>query len=340
MTIVLVAPPKTPIPPKTYGGTQRDVYWLAKALSEKGHKVYVLASKGSYVNDNVTIIEIPTDTKGRQFEEYLPAHFDIVNYHVKINFTPDYPYLHSLHGNAKVDEWLPQNSSFISRKHAQNHGGRHFVYNGLDMDEYEFQPKPADYFSFIGKISWKRKNLRYVLKLAKKTGIRLKIAGGRRLSANPRIQYLGMIGGTTKNDFLKNAKGLIFPTAWEEPMGIVVIESMACGTPAIVSNRGAMPELVSRETGFVCDNETDYLNAIDNISSISREACREHVWQYFSKEAMANGYLELFQKILDNPENALHADLNINATRNAGNKVDIQLTPVEKFFERFKNSIS
>lgn len=338
MTIVLVAPPKTPIPPKTYGGTQRDVYWLAKALSYKGHQVYVLASKGSYVNEQVKIIEVPPDTKGRDFEQYLPPDFDIVNYHVKINFTPDYPYLHSLHGNAKVEEWLPQNTSFISWKHAYNHGGRHYVYNGLDLDEYEFQPESQDYFSFIGKISWKRKNLRYVLKLAKKSGIRLKIAGGRRLTPNPKIQYLGMIGGTTKNDFLKNAKGLLFPTAWEEPMGIVVIESMACGTPAITSTRGAMPELVSKETGFVCDNENEYLNAIENISTINREICRERVWQYFSKEAMANGYLTLFDQILKSPNRALHSDLDINATLNEGNKVDIQLTTIEKFFESFKKA--
>jgi len=330
MKIVLVAPFKNPIPPKTYGGTQRDVYWLAKALSEKGHQVYVLAPEGSYVNESVTIINTPKSISNWDVQHYFPEDFDIINFHNKLNYEPDFPYLHSLHGNAKVDEWLPQNTSFISRKHALNHGGKHFVYNGLDLEEYPFQATPNNYFSFLGKISWKRKNLRQALKLAKKASINMKIGGGWRPSFNPKIQYLGMVGGAQKTDLLKDARAMIFPTAWEEPMGLVVPESMVCGAPCIVSMRGAMPELVSKETGFVCETQADYLNAIRNIDQIDRRACRERVKAHFSKEQMAEGYLALFEKILNDPNHALQPEININSAANAGNQVEIEYTQGEQ----------
>ncbi len=337
MKIVLVAPFKSPIPPKTYGGTQRDVYWLAKALSEKGHTVYVLAPEGSYVNEQVTIINTPSSISNADIHQYLPEDFDIVNFHNKLNYEPDFPYLHSLHGNAKVNEWLPQNTSFISHKHALNHGGKHYVYNGLDLEDYPFQEEPDDYFSFLGKISWKRKNLRMALKVAHKAGVKLKVGGGWRFSLNPKIQYLGMTGGDEKMNLLKKAKGLIFPTAWEEPMGLVVAESMACGAPAIVSNRGAMPELVSSETGFVCETESDYLHGIRNIDKIDRKGCRQRVETYFSKERMAEGYLNLFEKILNDPNYALQPEMDINSEPNSGNLVDIEYTGAEKVFYSFKS---
>lgn len=336
MKIVLAAPLKTPIPPETYGGTQRDVYWLAKGLSEKGHQVTVIAAPGSYVNEQVKINEVPKSDSNPEITYYLPSQYDIVNFHYKLDYEPDFPYLHSLHGNAKVVEWLPRNTSFISRRHALNHGGKHFVYNGLDLDEYPFEPNPDDYFSFLGKISWKRKNLRKAKQVAREAGVKLKVGGGWRLSLDPKVQYKGMVGGDDKIDLLKNAKGMIFPTAWEEPMGLVVAESMACGTPCIVSNRGAMPELVSDETGFICETNADYLAAIRNIDKISRHACRDRLKLHFSKEAMAEGYLTLFRKILDDPKYDLQPEIDINATRNLGNLVEVEHTTAEKLFYGIK----
>lgn len=323
MKIVLVGPFKSRLPVYGYGGTQRDVYWLAKALSEAGHEVTVLAPKGSYVNEQVHIIATPPGFSAEAIPEYLPPDFDLVNLHVKPPREPDYPYLHSQHGNAQPGEWLPANSSFVSARHAANHGGRHYVYNGLDLEEYPFVEQPENYFSFLARITLKRKNLRQAIRIVKRTGQKLKIGGGRRLSLNRRIQYLGMVGGQQKLRLLGKARGLIFPTAWEEPMGLNVIESMACGTPCIVSDRGAMPELVDGQTGFVCRSDEEYIEAVYAIDRIQRRACRERVEQHFSKEKMAQGYLELYRKILSHPRGALHEDLDINAQPNRGNGEEI-----------------
>lgn len=320
MRVVLVAPASITVPPKKYGGTERDVYWLAKGLSEKNHKVTVLAKKGSYINDKVDIIEIPAGISGKEALSYLPKKFDIVNFHKNISFEPDFPYLHSLHGNCKKEEFLPQNTTFVSKKHAENHGGKYYIYNGLDLSDYEFSDLHKGYFSFIGKINSDYKNSSYAVSLAKKLRFDLKLAGGWRPSFRNNINYLGKVGGQNKIDFLKNAKALIFPTAWEEPMGLVVIESLACGAPVIVSDRGAMPELVNEEVGFVCKTEKEYINAIKNIDQIDRKKCREYIENNFTHSIMTDNYLKIYNKILNDPENNLHDSYNkaLNNNDNLG----------------------
>lgn len=335
MQIVLVAPPSITVPPRKYGGTQRVVYWLAKGLSEKGHNVTVLAKKGSYINKNVKIIEIPDNINENDIMKYLPNEFDLVHFHIKLKNEPDFPYLQTLHGNCRDDEFLPQNITFVSKKHAENHGGKYFVYNGLDIDSFEFSPSHNNYFSYIAKISADYKNSSYAVELAKMLGFNLKLAGGWRPSIRKNINYLGKIGGKEKIDFLKNAIALIFPTAWEEPMGLVVIESLACGAPVIVSNRGAMPELVKEKVGFVCKNESDYLNAIKNINEISRKDCREYIENNFTHSIMTDNYLTLYNKILNDSDNCLHDSYNedLNKKNNLGYKNRKKVS----FFRKIKN---
>lgn len=320
MKVVLVAPPSITVPPKKYGGTQRVVYWLAKGLSEKGHEVSILAKEGSYVNEKVDIIDIPKTISGNEVHKYLPKDFDIVHFHIKLNHEPDFAYLQTIHGNCKNDEFLSQNISFVSEKHAKNHGGEFFVYNGLDISKFEYSKSHNNYISYISKISADYKNSSYAVGLAKKLGFNLKLAGGWRPSFRSNINYIGKIGGQNKINFLKNAKALIFPTAWEEPMGLVVIESLACGVPVIVSDRGAMPELVNEEVGFVCKTEKDYIKAIKNIDQIDRNKCREYIENNFTHSIMTENYLKLYRKILNDPDNNLHDSYNkaLNEEDNLG----------------------
>lgn len=301
MQIVLVAPTSIEVPPKKYGGTQRVVYWLAKGLSELGHKVTIIGRKGSYVNEKVRIVEVNKKLKNSyEYLEYIPENYDIVNFHIPLDYEPDYPYLMTMHGNAREEKpFFPVNTSFVSRSHAANHGRKLYIYNGLDMSEYEFCAKPDDYFSYLSKISLKKKNVKYAVKLAKELGFELRIGGGWRFSLNRNIKYMGMVGGKKKIDLLKKAKGLIFPTNWEEPMGLVVIESLACGAPVIVSDKGAMPELVDKRVGFVCKNEEEYIYAIKNVEKIDREYCRQYVREKFSHKFMAKNYLDVYEQIID-----------------------------------------
>ena len=86
---------------------------------------------------------------------------------------------------------------------------------------------------------------------------------------------------------------------WDEPVGLVYIEAMACGTPVITFNRGSAPEIIKDGvTGFVVETFDEMLQAMQKIDQIDRKACREWVEKNFSLQKMVDAYEETFQKIL------------------------------------------
>jgi glycosyltransferase involved in cell wall biosynthesis len=108
-----------------------------------------------------------------------------------------------------------------------------------------------------------------------------------------------MVGGERKAALIAGARALLSPIRWEEPFGLSVIEALASGTPVITTPRGAMPEIVTEDVGFLCSADEDYGRAFAEIESISRARCREYVEERFSVARMAEGYLELYRRILD-----------------------------------------
>ena len=101
-----------------------------------------------------------------------------------------------------------------------------------------------------------------------------------------------------KRELYRYAKALIFPSESNEPFGLVLIEAMSCGCPAIVSNLGALPEIIENGVnGFVCKNDEEYLDAIKNIDSISRETCRKIAVEKFDRFVAAQNYLSLYEKL-------------------------------------------
>jgi len=101
--------------------------------------------------------------------------------------------------------------------------------------------------------------------------------------------------------YYQRAKATLVPIQWEEPFGLVLTESMACGTPVIAFDRGSVPEVVvDGETGFIIKNNSidDMVAAVGKISSINRADCRSHVEKNFSIEKMVEGYEKAFGKIM------------------------------------------
>ena len=109
-----------------------------------------------------------------------------------------------------------------------------------------------------------------------------------------------MVSGKAKLKFLSEAKALIHPIEWNEPFGMVVIEAMACGTPVIAMNKGAMPELIEHGVnGFLVKNEQELSEAMDRIGEIDPEACRRTVEEKFSAAAAAQGYIERYRTAIE-----------------------------------------
>ena len=223
-----------PIPPQLYGGTQRVIYWLCRALIQLGHRVTLIAHPQSHVPG----AEVrPAPSKREATDAWLrlvPDSTDILHLWRTPKPVPGKPFLVTIEGNGAPGQKFHPNTVFVSRKHAANHGSTHFVYNGIDPDEYECSTGRADYAVFLAKASWKVKNFKGAVRVAREAGVELRVLGSRswpldlqRLLPPIRgVRYYGMIGGREKIELLSRARCLIFPVRWEEPFGIAITEAL------------------------------------------------------------------------------------------------------------------
>lgn len=102
--------------------------------------------------------------------------------------------------------------------------------------------------------------------------------------------------GQKKAELLAGARAFIFPTRVDEAFGLGMAEALMSGTPVICSDKGACPELISPDVGFVCCNDQDYVNALRNVSRISPKACREKAMREFNYKRMAAEYVSEYEK--------------------------------------------
>lgn len=98
---------------------------------------------------------------------------------------------------------------------------------------------------------------------------------------------------------ISNAKALLFPIDWEEPFGMAVIEALACGTPVVAMNRGAMPEIIEHGVnGFLANTEKEFFEYANRVDEIDPEACRKSVEQKFSAKTMAEAYVDRYRQTI------------------------------------------
>ena len=200
-----------------------------------------------------------------------------------------------------TDNWI-----FVSRALARAHNRTRFVWNGIDPDACIYSESKQDYFLFMSSMDWEmKKGLDIALSLCARFGLKLIVAGtGNNYKRIMRItslcrelgvEYVGDVRGARKAELLAGAKAFLFPTRVEEAFGLGMVEALMSGTPVICSDRGACPELITRDVGFICRYESDYLNAIKRVSEISPQACREKAMREFHYLRMAKDYLREYE---------------------------------------------
>jgi len=184
------------------------------------------------------------------------------------------------------------------------------VYNGIRVEDFTFREKGGDYLLFFGRIHPEKGTLESI-RIAKRAKRKLIISGliqdqqyfDEQIAPwlnDDDIVYVGNSGPEKRDRLLGNAFALLHPISFEEPFGLSVAESMCCGTPVIAFNRGSMPELIVHgKNGFLVSNVEEALNALSAIPNIDRHFCRQWVVDNFSIEKMIDGYLNVYQKVLE-----------------------------------------
>jgi glycosyltransferase involved in cell wall biosynthesis len=184
------------------------------------------------------------------------------------------------------------------------------VLHGMAEEIYDFRPKSEGYLAFLGRIS-PEKGPDRAIAIAKRLGKPLKIAAKidaadrayfhdevEHLLDHPLIEFIGEISDHQKSDFLGGADALLFPIAWPEPFGLVMIEAMACGTPVIAYDCGSVPEVIEDGlTGFIVRGEDEAIAAAQRLGDLDRRAIRSRFETRFSAIAMARRYLDLYDRL-------------------------------------------
>ncbi|MEA5472540.1 glycosyltransferase [Spirulina sp. 06S082] len=222
------------------------------------------------------------------------------------------PWLRTYHaplGNHVVPaNFGKSNIVFVSKFHAQCFGSERYVYNSIDPDDFIYSQTKEDYFVFLvcGLERAILKGLGLALLLVQELGIKLIVAGSSKNDFYQRqfavmcreqgVEFVGEIRGKQKAELLAGAKALLAPTLIPEPFGLVVAEALISGTPVICSDRGAFPELVSSDVGFICHKFEEYINAIAKIETISPQVCRDKAMRDFHYLKMAADYIKEYEK--------------------------------------------
>ncbi len=278
---------------------------LAKGLGELGHDVFY------HLKDE--ILEPPPKCINLVSEQMFDV--DILHFHqdaldagqIDSQGKPWVITYHRPFINQELPESVKGNLIFVSESHARCFGSRRYVYNGIDPSEFIYSEVKDDYFLFIifGLERALFKGLGIALFLVEKLGIKLVVAGSTKNSHHQRhfttmcqdqgVEFVGEIVGQQKAELIAGAKALLFPTMLNEPFGVVAAEALISGTPVISSNRGACPELISSDVGFVCSSHDEYIAAVERIETISPRVCREKAMRDFHYLRMAADYVKEYE---------------------------------------------
>jgi glycosyltransferase involved in cell wall biosynthesis len=252
--------------------------------------------------------------------------FDIIHFHVDYLHFPisrwcRVAHVTTLHGRLDLADLPPLYRRFcheplISISNAQrtplawaNWQGT--VYHGLPEDLYDFHPHAGRYLAFVGRIS-PEKRLDRAIEIAQRSGIELRIAAKvdevdrayfeqtiRPLIGKPGIQFIGESSDREKNDFFGNAAAVLFPIDWPEPFGLVMIESLACGTPVIAWRCGSVPEIIDHGvSGYMCESIDQAVAAVRDIARLDRARCREVFQTRYNAGRMARDYVRIYQRLI------------------------------------------
>ncbi|WP_308292580.1 glycosyltransferase [Pseudarthrobacter cellobiosi] len=280
MRIGIVAPPWIPVPPPGYGGIESVIDTLARGLVRAGHEVLLAAPQESTCP--VPKVPGTGSAKGATMGNTLDemdhvirayaamAGTDIIHDHTlagpvyrhKPAGVPVVTTVHSPFG-AKVRSLCRALAADVAIVAISDHQAGTagdipigaVIHHGLAMEGIPVGRGDGGYACFLGRMH-PYKGVAQAIEIARAGEVPLRIAAKMqnqqeheyfntqvrpRLSSNE--EFLGEVGGMEKYQLLGGALALINPIQWAEPFGMVMIESLAAGTPVLATTNGSAPKL-------------------------------------------------------------------------------------------------
>lgn len=335
MRVGLIVGPGFPVPPPSYGGTERVVDTLARGLTAAGHEVLLAASSDSSCpvprasgmdpSDSTKHNWVPAEIRHTINAYAAMKHMDIIHDHTLIgplfaHRPRNIPTVTTIHGRLTDDmAGIYQTASRDTRIVAISHDQiRHFpdlpiskvIHHGMDISAVPIGEGRGGYACFLGRMC-PDKGILDAIYIARQTGIPLRIAAKMREPAEvayfhdviepilgPDEEMVGELGDADKFALLGNAVALLNPLQWPEPFGLVMIEALATGTPVIGTSSGAAPEIIDNgATGFLAP-VPELAGLLSRAAELDRSACRSAAEQRFSATTMITRHVELYQQIL------------------------------------------
>ena len=335
MRIAVLSPISWRTPPRHYGPWESVVSLLTEELVRLGLDLTLFATGDSQTSGKlVAVCPRPyseDDSVDPKVAECLhisevferAADFDLIHNHY--DFLPltysalvKTPVVTTIHGFSSpsiipVYKKYNAQSHYVAISEADKSPELDYVatiHHGIDIAQFPFLEAEGKYLLFFGRIH-PHKGVREAIDVAQRVGIKLVIAGIIQdqdyfaAEVEPHIdgrsvEYLGSVGPDQRADVLGHALALLHLISFDEPFGLSMVESMACGTPVIAFPRGSIPELIRHgETGYIVEDIEHAVDAVAALRSIDRSACREDVERRFSHTRMARDYVDAYEKILN-----------------------------------------
>jgi glycosyltransferase involved in cell wall biosynthesis len=335
MRIAVLSPISWRTPPRHYGPWESVVSLLTEKLVEMGLDVTLFATGDSQTRATLVAVcphpyseERSVDPKVAEclhiseiFER--AAEFDIIHNH--FDFLPltysglvETPVVTTIHGFSS-SSIVPVYKKYNERGHyvAISDSDKSpqldyiaTIHHGIDIAQFPFSGVAGSYLLFFGRIH-PDKGVYEAIQVAQRAGMKLVIAGIIQdqdyfaAKVEPyvdgtTVEYIGSVGPDQRTDVLGGALALLHLICFDEPFGLSLVESMACGTPVIAFRRGSMPEIIRHgETGYIVDDIEGAIGAVAAIKSIDRTQCRADVEQRFTSTRMARDYVRVYQEILN-----------------------------------------
>ncbi len=335
MKIAMLSPVAWPTPPMGYGPWEQVASNIADGLVQRGHDVTVFATADSLPAGKLhAICPKPYELdKSINPDVWMPMHiaecfehaddFDLIHNHcdfralvfARLVNTPVITTIHGFSSPSIYPAYEKYNADtwYVSISDSDRYDKLDYVstvYNGIDLSQFTFRDTPGEDLLFIGRIHYE-KGCAEAIHIAKAAGKRLIIAGFVQQedyfkdSVEPHIdgdqvRFIGAVEAAQRDELMGSALAVLHPVMQPERFGLIMTESMACGTPVIAFDKGSPREVIAHgQTGYVVDDVQAAADAVAKIHKIDRHACRQHVEQNFTINQMVDGYIKAYEQVLE-----------------------------------------